>query len=865
MTSQYVGIGNVATNPLTWLHVKGNHQGVVTITQEDNSFTDDTYSLYIDNALQTANKDNSGAFAIDVEAGRAFTVTGNGKIGINKTRPTSFLDVAGTGAFTGQVTAPTFLGDLNGTINTLTTAVTQSANNNSTKVATTAYADAAASAVPIGDYLPLAGGTLTGALTGTSATFAGIITANSSSSGDYVRMYGSSGTGKWDIYGNGANLRISDNESAGILAVDTGATFGGNVQAPSILANGFAEIRSDTASLYFENSANNNYYRLKRDASNNFKIDYYNGSTTSDRLTIDSSGNVGIGVTPNASYSKLQVKAPASSYGFDLIGRDAGSNSESQITFWNAAQTTVQSAIYNVGQSLHLYVAGNDRLVIDSSGNSTFAGDVNIGNGVTAEKRLVIDCSNPVFALKETDQSANSRVWGMQSIASKLYFRAFNDAFTAATDVMVLDRSGNVGIGTDSPSAYTYGSNLVIKNTGYVGITIQSNTTGASVIQFADGDSGAAQYRGGIDYYHSGNANANTMGFRANGGERMRILSDGNIFMDSPKGSGENLNLVISDTTTGYAAGTGGSILFQGIFNSSNNLGGAAAIQASKTNSTDGDYSYNLDFYTRKFGSAIERRMVIDSSGNAMIGGTSTFNGVTGETGFEIYGDTAQLLINNPTYNWFTIYSASDANIYNVFGSSGDYLIGTGNKDTSSWSEKIRVRSGGNVHIGTGAGTLLSGGKLVSSFDGATNNGILVENKATGTASQNMIVFTRNAAEVGSIASTNTTTTYVTSSSDKRLKKNINVWQENVLDKFKDIKPKQFHFNNQNNSEEKTKGYIAQNEVHKFPEAYPLKYHEESKEDRHQFNPSGMTVYLMKAIQELTAKVEMLEKNCNCK
>lgn len=63
-----------------------------------------------------------------------------------------------------------------------------------------------------------------------SPTFTGIITASSSSSGDYVRLYGSSGTGKWDIYGNGANLRISDNESAGILVVDTGATFGGGVE-----------------------------------------------------------------------------------------------------------------------------------------------------------------------------------------------------------------------------------------------------------------------------------------------------------------------------------------------------------------------------------------------------------------------------------------------------------------------------------------------------------------------------------------------------------------------------------------------------------------------------------------------------------
>ena len=100
---------------------------------------------------------------------------------------------------------------------------------------------------------------------------------------------------------------------------------------------------------------------------------------------------------------------------------------------------------------------------------------------------------------------------------------------------------------------------------------------------------------------------------------------------------------------------------------------------------------------------------------------------------------------------------------------------------------------------------------------------------------------------------------YNTTSSDERLKKNITNWDENILDKFKDIKPKEFHFHNQDDSEEKIKGYIAQNEVDKFPEAYPLVYNEEVKEDRHLFNPSGMVVYLMKAIQELKAEIEILK------
>ena len=62
-------------------------------------------------------------------------------------------DISGAGT----VSATTFAGDLNGTINTATTATTQSVGDNSTKVATTAYADAALTL-----KLDLAGGSMSG-------------------------------------------------------------------------------------------------------------------------------------------------------------------------------------------------------------------------------------------------------------------------------------------------------------------------------------------------------------------------------------------------------------------------------------------------------------------------------------------------------------------------------------------------------------------------------------------------------------------------------------------------------------------------------------------------------------------------------
>ena len=81
----------------------------------------------------------------------------------------------------------------------------------------------------IADKLSLSGGTLTGEVTNTN-TFKAL----STSSGDYVRMYGGTGTGKWDIYGNGANLRFSDNESAGAVVIDTNVGIGTTIPESSL-------------------------------------------------------------------------------------------------------------------------------------------------------------------------------------------------------------------------------------------------------------------------------------------------------------------------------------------------------------------------------------------------------------------------------------------------------------------------------------------------------------------------------------------------------------------------------------------------------------------------------------------------------
>jgi hypothetical protein len=99
--------------------------------------------------------------------------------------------------------------------------------------------------------------------------------------------------------------------------------------------------------------------------------------------------------------------------------------------------------------------------------------------------------------------------------------------------------------------------------------------------------------------------------------------------------------------------------------------------------------------------SNINNKFIVTSETEALIGATS-WAGVGSGTlaaGLVISGNTSQFILDNPSYNHFTMYSAGDSNIYNIFGSSGNYLIGTGNKDTSSWSEKMRIDSSGFVGI----------------------------------------------------------------------------------------------------------------------------------------------------------------------
>ena len=240
------------------------------------------------------------------------------------------------------------------------------------------------------------------------------------------------------------------------------------------------------------------------------------------------------------------------------------------------------------------------------------------------------------------------------------------------TERMRIDSSGNVGIGESDPSGYwAQADNLVVGGTGNDGITIKSSTVGNGRLVFTDTKSSTAGLNdGGMIHY---NHTDDEMIFQANGSERMRIDSSGNV------GIG-----VISPTSALDVATSSGDCIIR--------LGNGTS-QARFAVDNDGPYIYPLtsgDTSLRVFTPTGSQALVIDSNGNVGIGTSNPSTKL--HLGGTAPGDS--IIRQDSTAsgtNWeigereagkWQIFEDDADSIVATFMSSGNVGIGTDNPDT---------------------------------------------------------------------------------------------------------------------------------------------------------------------------------------
>ena len=86
----FAGDVTLTNGQLTVTHDTNN---VAKIIQSATSMSNATYTFEVDSSSHNSNMSAAGAMAVDVNSGRAFTITGAGKVGIGETSPSSKLEV----------------------------------------------------------------------------------------------------------------------------------------------------------------------------------------------------------------------------------------------------------------------------------------------------------------------------------------------------------------------------------------------------------------------------------------------------------------------------------------------------------------------------------------------------------------------------------------------------------------------------------------------------------------------------------------------------------------------------------------------------------------------------------------------------
>jgi hypothetical protein len=253
--------------------------------------------------------------------------------------------------------------------------------------------------------------------------------------------------------------------------------------------------KADTENTLFLTSRFNiaNIIDSNSDDTTGFWSVRHNGTTlagSSELMRVESSGKVGIGTaSPDV---QLHVNEPSGAHGKIKLSNTEGSG----------IIGTNSNVLYFEADRYFLYdETGNDtHLAIDSSGNVGIGGTAT-GNFGAIDKGVLITGTNAQVGLRVETSHGSSGILEMSAESGGVKFDTRGSGHirfaSVGTEFMRIDGSGNVGIGTSSPTNRlhlyheTTNLNLLIESgdaNAYIGFKDSSTTSSSSVYMGAEGN-----------------------------------------------------------------------------------------------------------------------------------------------------------------------------------------------------------------------------------------------------------------------------------------------------------------------------------------------------------------------------------------
>ncbi|MDX2196999.1 MAG: hypothetical protein NW207_11320 [Cytophagales bacterium] len=299
---------------------------------------------------------------------------------------------------------------------------------------------------------------------------------------------------------------------------------------------------------------------------NSFKLANYPSGTYTPRVTVLSTGEVGIGtISPNA---LLHVQGNSTTTGIAMMQNARLGALANGVLSVNGAGDMVLAP-----SGASLSGSGTNGAVNFWTGTSTQSADASnffwdntnkrlgIGTNVPQRQFHLSATALPSIIWDETGQAADERIWGMNANNGIFYGFASNDAYSATSNWLEVRRvggsitrvnfpTGNVGIGVTNPNGKVdiAGGGAVVINGGLVNASSRpavstfriTGEIGAYSLSAFNADDGFLRVSAGggltgIKSYIDLSASSSVADmdrnivFGTNGSEKMRILSNGNV------------------------------------------------------------------------------------------------------------------------------------------------------------------------------------------------------------------------------------------------------------------------------------------------------------------------------------------------